>query len=170
MGNGQRGIGVSLDRRCSPPPQVWTETCIYPVLSSGPNHLSRDSEDHFTMLCTQPVCKSRVWRLGVRLCEVVSIPVCPGGFCTQQPTAKSQGTRTCFDTCLSNPRRLYLTYSYFCFVYTIFTLATVFISDLGILLKCLYKCCVIIFPEGVSSLYLSMEGTTLFHCQEKAKL
>lgn len=156
LGKGQRGSGVFLNKKHSHQPfQIWTERCCAdPAWASGPHLTWADSEGHLTVPRSQLVCRSDVWESGVGLWETVQWACLSWWHLHTSHIlgvsfSKSWGTRPWSGNCLSEPRRLYLRCSYFCFVCPIFILVTASVSDLGVSVQISLWVYVIIFSEDV---------------------
>ena len=122
------------------PPAVsdldWKMLCWSCVGLWTPSDLGRDSEGHVTMPRSQLVCRSDVWEWGLGFWETVQRACLSWWHLYTSHIlgvsfTKSWGTRPWSGNCLNEPRRLHLRCSYFCFVYPIFILVTVSVSDLG---------------------------------------
>lgn len=132
----------------------------------APSDLGRDSEGHLTVPRSQLVCRLDVWESGVGLWETVQWACLSWWHLHTSHIlgvsfSKSWGTRPWSGNCLSEPRRLYLRCSYFCFVYPVFILVTVSVSDLGVSVQISLWVYVIIFSEDVCYLHILMAGTLL---------
>lgn len=120
----------------------------------GPIQLGQRLWESFHYAAVKLVYRGNVWMSVLRLCEAGQCVILPWQYLDANGLlhlffTKSSGARTCSATCLSKPRRLYLRYSQFCFVYTIFILATMSISGLGISAKISLWVYVVIFSEDV---------------------
>lgn len=179
LGKGQRGNGVFLNKKYyHQPSQVWTERCCAEHLwACGPNPTWSETLRVISLCsttCLQMEClkirPEALWDRAVCVSALVASvykwPPYTNGLLHLFFT-RSSGMGTCSATSLSKPRILYLRYSQFCFVYTIFILATMSTSGLGISAKISLWVYVVIFLEDVYHQRMSRRWEPLFSTVRK---
>lgn len=174
LGKGQRGNGVFLNKKYShSPSQVWTKRCCPEHLwAFGPNPTWSETL-RVISLCSTPclemeclkIMPEALWDRAVYVsalaASVYKWPPYMNGLLHLFFT-RSSGTGTCSATSLGKPRRWYLRYTQFCFVDTVFILATMSTSGLGISAKISLWVYVAIFLEDVCHQKISRQWNQSF--------